>query len=45
MLLAGAGSIREVIAFPKTARAVDLMTDAPTTVSSAQLKELGLRVP
>jgi len=45
MLLAGAASIREVIAFPKTARAVDLMTDAPTPVSPAQLKELGLRVP
>ncbi len=45
MLLAGASSIREVIAFPKTARAVDLMVDAPTPVSAAQLKELGLRVP
>ena len=45
MLLAGAGSIREVIAFPKTARAADLMVDAPTPVSAAQLKELGLRVP
>lgn len=45
MLLAGASSIREVIAFPKTARAVDLMTDAPTGVDPKQLKELGLRVP
>ncbi|MGH9467127.1 MAG: amino acid--tRNA ligase-related protein, partial [Terriglobales bacterium] len=45
MLLAGAASIREVIAFPKTARAVDLMTDAPTSVAAAQLKELGIRVP
>ncbi len=45
MLLAGASSIREVIAFPKTARAVDLMTDAPTEVDPKQLKELGLRLP
>jgi aspartyl-tRNA synthetase len=45
MLLARAGSIREVIAFPKTARAVDLMCDAPTPVAAAQLKELGLRIP
>ena len=37
-------SIREVIAFPKTARAVDLMCDAPTPVSTAQLKELGLQL-
>ncbi len=44
MLLAGADSIRDVIAFPKTQRAVCLMTDAPTPVDAAQLKELGLRV-
>ena len=37
-------NIREVIAFPKTARAVDLMCDAPTPVSPAQLKELGLQL-
>jgi aspartyl-tRNA synthetase len=37
-------NIREVIAFPKTARAVDLMCDAPTPVSQAQLKELGLQL-
>ncbi|MGH9484986.1 MAG: aspartate--tRNA ligase, partial [Terriglobales bacterium] len=43
MLLAGASSIREVIAFPKTARAADLMTDAPTGVDPRQLKELGIR--
>jgi len=43
MILAGQSSIREVIAFPKTARAVDLMCDAPTPVSAAQLRELGLR--
>jgi len=44
MILAGAESLREVIPFPKTARAVDLMMDAPTPVSEAQLKELGIKV-
>ena len=44
MILAGADSLREVIPFPKTARAVDLMVDAPTPVSDAQLKELGIVV-
>jgi aspartyl-tRNA synthetase len=44
MILAGAESLREVIPFPKTARAVDLMVDAPTPVSEAQLKELGILV-
>jgi aspartyl-tRNA synthetase len=44
MILAGAESLREVIPFPKTARAVDLMVDAPTPVSEAQLKELGITV-
>ncbi len=43
MILAGAPSLREVIPFPKTAGAVDLMVDAPTPVSEAQLKELGIR--
>jgi aspartyl-tRNA synthetase len=42
MILAGESSLREVIPFPKTARAVDLMVDAPTPVSEAQLRELGL---
>ena len=41
MILAGADSLREVIPFPKTARAVDLMVDAPTPVSDAQLKRFG----
>jgi len=44
MLLARADSIREVIAFPKTQRAVCLMTEAPTPVDAAQLRELGIRV-
>src|SRR5207244_10744258 len=44
MILAGAESLREVIPFPKTARAVDLMVDAPTPVSEARLKELGIRI-
>jgi aspartyl-tRNA synthetase len=44
MILAGAESLREVIPFPKTARAVDLMVDAPTPVSDGQLKELGIGI-
>jgi len=44
MILASAESLREVIPFPKTARAVDLMVDAPTPVSEAQLRELGIAV-
>jgi aspartyl-tRNA synthetase len=43
MILAGASSLREVIAFPKTARAIDLMVDAPTPVSDRQMRELNLR--
>jgi aspartyl-tRNA synthetase len=43
MILAGAQSLREVIAFPKTARAIDLMVDAPTPVSLQQLRELHIR--
>jgi aspartyl-tRNA synthetase len=44
MLLAGAANLREVIAFPKTAKALDLMAEAPTPVSEQQLKELHIRV-
>jgi len=44
MLLAGAPNMREVVAFPKTAKAIDLMADAPTTVTEQQLKELHIRV-
>jgi len=44
MLMAGASSIREVIAFPKTQRATCLMTGAPTAVDAAQLRELNLKL-
>ena len=43
-LMAGESNIREVIAFPKTANAVDLMCDAPATVDPEQLEELGLEI-
>ncbi len=43
MILAGAPSLREVIAFPKTAKAIDLMVDAPTPVSDTQMRELHIR--
>ena len=44
MLLAGAQSIREVIAFPLNQQAQDLMMQAPSPVSDSQLKELHIRV-
>ena len=44
MLLSGAKSLRDVIAFPKSQRAVCMLTDAPSTVDTKQLRELGLRV-
>ncbi|HEY6360564.1 MAG TPA: aspartate--tRNA ligase [Vicinamibacterales bacterium] len=43
-ILSGETSIREVMAFPKTAAAVDLMTDAPSPVDTRQLRELHLKV-
>jgi aspartyl-tRNA synthetase len=43
MLMAGANSIREVIAFPKTQTAHDPLTDAPSLVGAQQLKELSIR--
>ncbi|MEO7052284.1 MAG: aspartate--tRNA ligase [Rhodanobacter sp.] len=43
-LMAGTESIRDVIAFPKTTSAQDLMTDAPSTIAAAQLRELHVRV-
>jgi aspartyl-tRNA synthetase len=43
-LLAGEASIREVIAFPKTANAIDLMAGAPSPVDAKQLRELHLRL-
>jgi aspartyl-tRNA synthetase len=43
-LMAGRGTIRDVIAFPKTASGVDPLTGAPTPVDERQLRELGVKV-
>ncbi|HTW24845.1 MAG TPA: amino acid--tRNA ligase-related protein, partial [Candidatus Baltobacteraceae bacterium] len=44
MLLAQEKSLREVIAFPKTAKAQDLMAESPSEVDTAQLDELGIAI-
>ncbi|MEY2506691.1 MAG: aspartyl-tRNA synthetase [Verrucomicrobiota bacterium] len=44
MLIAGEESIREVIAFPKTNRALDLMSQSPSEVDERQLRELGIKL-
>ncbi|HHY05663.1 MAG TPA: aspartate--tRNA ligase, partial [Clostridia bacterium] len=44
MLMAGRNTVRDVIAFPKTQSAMDLMTQAPSTVSPHQLRELHIKV-
>lgn len=44
MLFAGLDNIRDCIAFPKTQRASDLMTQAPGHVDSRQLGELGIKI-
>jgi len=43
-LLSGETSIREVIPFPKTTQAVDIMCDAPSTVDPRQLRELHIKI-
>jgi aspartyl-tRNA synthetase len=43
MILSGAKSLRDVIAFPKSQRAVCMLTDAPSTVDPKQLRELGIK--
>jgi aspartyl-tRNA synthetase len=44
MLLSGAKSLRDVIAFPKSQRAICMLTDAPSSVDARQLRELGIRL-
>ena len=44
MMLINRASIKDVIAFPKTQMAADLMMEAPTTVTQAQLDELQIRI-
>ena len=44
MILAGTDNIRDVVAFPKTASASDLMSEAPSSVDQKQLEELHLTI-
>ena len=44
MLLVGEASIRDVIACPKMQKAMDLTTEAPSTVDARQLRELGIKL-
>jgi aspartyl-tRNA synthetase len=44
MLMVGADSIRDVMAFPKTQSAACLLTDAPSRVDAAQLRDLNIRL-
>ena len=44
MILAGTDNIRDVVAFPKTASATCLMSEAPNIVDGKQLQELGIKV-
>jgi len=44
MLIAGEQSIRDVIAFPKNNRGIDLMSNSPAEVDARQLRDLGMRL-
>lgn len=44
MILGGTSSIRDVVAFPKTAQATELMSDSPSVVASQQLQDLGIKI-
>ncbi|MBE8221648.1 MAG: aspartate--tRNA ligase [Bdellovibrionales bacterium] len=44
MILAGTSSIRDVVAFPKTAQATELMSDSPGVVANKQLQDLGIKI-
>jgi aspartyl-tRNA synthetase len=44
MLLAGDDNIRDIVAFPKTQRASDLLTGAPAAVDSQQLRDLSIQI-